>query len=291
MLERTGLFAESWNIAWRRRKETETLLSDKDTEFMIKNNSFKYWAADPFLFEYKGEVYIFAELYDYIHSRGSIGYCKWNGKKFGKWKQIILESYHLSYPYVFEKNGQVYIMPESGADKTLYLYHAVNFPNQWEKGESLRENVVYGDTTPFMWKEHNYALTYDVKDENKYELVLLDMEDSKNDYTLADINNINMRRPAGKMLKIGEAYVRPAQKCVDDYGEGLIFYKCKCEQGRYSEEDIEMILPQELKYSKMILLDGMHTYNISNHFEVIDLKTRRFNILNFIFRIIGKIRR
>ena len=291
MFERTGLYAESWNVSWRLRKGTETLLSDKETEFMIKKNSFRYWAADPFLFEYNGEVYIFAELYDYIHCRGSIGYCKWNGKKFEKWNQIILEPYHLSYPYVFEKNGQVYIIPESGADNSLYLYRAVNFPNQWEKGKILRENVVYGDTTPFIWKEHNYALTYDVKNKKKYELVLLDLEDSKKDYTLTGIQNINMRRPAGKMIQIEKEHIRPAQKCIDDYGEGLIFYKYDCEQGIYSEKEIGMIVPQNLKYSKIILLDGMHTYNTSKHFEVIDLKTRRFNILNFIFRIIGKIRR
>ena len=186
---------------------------------------------------------------------------------------------------------QLYIIPESGADNSLYLYRAVNFPNQWEKGKILRENVVYGDTTPFIWKEHNYALTYDVKNKKKYELVLLDLEDSKKDYTLTGIQNINMRRPAGKMIQIEKEHIRPAQKCIDDYGEGLIFYKYDCEQGIYSEKEIGMIVPQNLKYSKIILLDGMHTYNTSKHFEVIDLKTRRFNILNFIFRIIGKIRR
>lgn len=291
MFKKTGLYAESWNVAWRFRKGTETLLSDKETEFTIKKNSLRYWAADPFLFEYEGEVYIFAELYDYIHCRGGIGYCKWDGKEFGKWKKIILESHHLSYPYIFEKNGQVYIIPESGTTKSLYLYRAIDFPEQWEKEEILRKNVVYGDTTPFVWENHNYALTYDVKNESKYELVLLDLENSKNDYTLINLKNTNMRRPAGKMIEIEEGYIRPAQKCVDNYGEGLIFYKYNCADGIYSEEEIERIVPQNLKYSKTIALDGMHTYNVSKHFEVIDLKTRRFNILNFIFRIIGKIRR
>lgn len=290
MFERTGIYTESWNVAWRLRKGTNTLLNDKDTLFTVKRNSFRYWVADPFLFEYRGETYIFAELYDYIHCRGSIGYCKWNGKKFGKWKQIILESYHLSYPYIFEKDGNIFIMPESGADKSLYLYHAINFPDQWKKEKILRENVTYGDTTLFMWEDHEYALTYDVKNENKYELVLLDMEDSKNDYTLENIKNINMCRPAGKVMKIKEEHMRPAQKCVNDYGEGLVFYKYNCEQGRYSEKEIEIIVPQNLKYSKKILLDGMHTYNTSKHFEVIDLKTRRFNILNFVFRIVRKIK-
>lgn len=37
-------------------------------------------------------------------------------------------------------------------------------------------------------------------------------------------------------------------------------------------------------------MDGMHTYNGLGEYEVIDLKTRRFNILNFVFRILGKFR-
>lgn len=43
-------------------------------------------------------------------------------------------------------------MPESGADHSLYLYRAVQFPDEWEKLNLIRENVVYGDTTPFKWK-------------------------------------------------------------------------------------------------------------------------------------------
>ena len=63
------------------------------------------------------------------------------------------------------------------------------------------------------------------------------------------------------------------------------------DQGEYFEELQEMISPEELNYSQKIYLDGMHTYNASKEYEVIDIKTRRFNLLNFIFRLVGKVRR
>lgn len=66
MVERTPLFAESWSVAWR-EKPCGTLLKDLDTPFEIIPNSVRYWAADPFLFVYHGETYIFAELYDYYN--------------------------------------------------------------------------------------------------------------------------------------------------------------------------------------------------------------------------------
>ena len=61
MLKETSLYAESWNVAWR-KQGVGSILKDKKTEFTVIKNSFRYWAADPFLFEYEGKKYIFAEL-------------------------------------------------------------------------------------------------------------------------------------------------------------------------------------------------------------------------------------
>jgi hypothetical protein len=55
-----------------------------------------------------------------------------------------------------------------------------------------------------------------------------------------------------------------------------------------TETELREIRPEELKYDRKIFLDGMHTYNANARYEVIDIKTRRFNILNFIMRIAGK---
>lgn len=290
MLERTGLFAESWNVAWR-KKSSGSILYDKNTPFNIIKNDFRYWAADPFLLEFQNETYVFAELYDYIHCRGSLGYCKLDENGRSKWKQIILEDYHLSYPYIVEKDNEIYIIPESGANHSLYVYKAIQFPDIWKKIKVLRENVQYGDTTPFLWNNHPYALTYDVKDHKKYCLIVLDLEDAKNDTKLS-CEDSEFRRPAGMFFVQDNQMIRPAQNCKNDYGEGLIFYRCGIdESGEYWEKEIQRIAPYELKYSRNILLDGMHTYNSSDMYEIIDIKTRRFNFLNFIFRIICKLRR
>ena len=290
MLERTSLFAESWNVAWRKRN-SGSILSDKDTAFNIIKNDFRYWAADPFLFEYQNETYIFAELYDYIHCRGSLGYCILAENSRSKWKQIILEDYHLSYPCIGKVGNDIYIMPESGANNSLYVYRAVEFPDKWEKVKALRENVQYGDTTPFVWGKHQYALTYDVKNSEKYYLVMLDLEDTSRDKMLP-YEDVEFRRPAGKFFMEKKHMIRPAQNCENDYGEGLIFYECGINgSGEYWENEIQRIIPSDLKFSGEILLDGMHTYNSTDTFEIIDIKTRRFNTLNFIFRIISKLRR
>lgn len=289
MLLNSKLFAESWNVAWR-KKAQGTILTDKETPFTVIKNSFRYWAADPFIFEHDGKAYIFAELYDYVKCRGCLGYCELNEKRVS-WKPVIEEAYHLSYPCIFRSGQEIYIMPESGAGDELVLYKAIRFPNQWEKVRILRRNVRYGDTTPFEWKNHKYALAYDVKEAGKYKMVLLDFENEDQDKELS-VSEIESRRPAGMMFRSGDKNIRPAQNCRHGYGKGLIFYEYwMLENGTYMEELLESIFPEQLHLSKSIYADGMHTYNGSWHYEVIDIKTRRFNVLNFIFRIFGKLKR
>lgn len=287
MLKETSLYAESWNVAWR-KKSVGSILEDKKTEFNVIDNSFRYWAADPFLFEHQGKIYIFAELYDYVKCRGCLGYYELSSSS-PKWKKIIEEEYHLSYPYIFETKEGIFIMPESGANEDLAIYRAVKFPDQWEKIKVLRSGIQYGDTTPFEWNHHHYALSYDVKTP-EYKLVLMDLESEEHIDREIRCSNIHCRRPAGAVFQIGEQWIRPAQNCENGYGKGLCFYHFSMNnQGEYQEELQQMLSPEELNYSKNIYLDGMHTYNALEEYEAIDIKTRRFNILNFMFRLIGKV--
>ena len=289
MLKETSLYAESWNVAWR-KKSVGSILEDKKTEFNVIDNSFRYWAADPFIFEYAGKTYIFAELYDYVKCRGCLGYYELSSSS-PKWKKIIEEEYHLSYPYIFETKEGIFIMPESGANKDLTVYRAVSFPDKWEKISVLRSGIQYGDTTPFEWNNHKYALAYDVETA-EYKLILLDLESGEKADREILCSDINCRRPAGAVFLSEDKWMRPAQNCENGYGKGLCFYEFFMnEHGEYFEEIQQMLSPEQLNYSKKIYLNGMHTYNASEEYEVIDIKTRRFNILNFIFRLLGKVRR
>ena len=179
------------------------------------------------------------------------------------------------------------MMPESGADKSLCIYHAEHFPDKWKKIEVLRENIVLGDTTLLNEEAGNYALTYDLSDPHEIQLKLLDLHTPENDFRL-QVEHIKLKRPAGKFFSVAGGLYRPAQDCTMDYGKGLIFYGCV--PTPYREKLIKKIYPHELKFSKRIFLDGMHTYNADSEYEIIDIKTRRFNLLNLALRLFGKIK-
>lgn len=288
MLVESKVFAESWNVAWRKKAPGE-ILSDCKTEFTVVKNGFRFWAADPFVFEYNEEVYIFAELYDYIRCRGVLGYYKLKEKSESKWKPIIVENYHMSYPNIFRLGDEVFIMPEANASGELYMYRAVEFPDKWEKCHVLRAGVEYADTTPFIWNGKKKALTYQVTDPYHPELFILDLEDSTLDRKL-ELPNVERRRSAGNVFEYQGKRIRPAQDCVEDYGKGIIFYEYGITpDGEYFENEVLELKPEQLVLSRKLYLDGMHTYNCSEHYEVVDIKTRRFNLLNFIFRFVGKV--
>ena len=284
-LKSSSLYAESWNVAWRKRPKG-SILSDKNTPFTVVKNSMRYWAADPFLIKHNNRVFIFSELYDYIRCRGIIGYCEIIDNKTTKWHPAIVESHHLSFPYIFEKNGEVFIVPESNYAKELCIYRATSFPDKWEKVEVIRNGVQYADTTFFSVEGHDFALTYNVKDALNPRLRILDLENEKADHDV-NLSHVELRRPAGKIMN--DEKMRCAQNCADDYGKGLIFYRFDYINGKFSEQEIQRVFPEEIVLTRPIYLDGMHTYNFIDEFEIVDIKTRRFNVINLLFRFIKKL--
>ena len=287
MLERSKLYAESWNVAWR-KKQPSLLIGDCHTEFHVIKNSFRYWAADPFAFEENNELYIFAELYDYIRRRGILGFYKLTGEKSGKWIPIIVEDFHMSYPCIFRMGADIYIMPEANQGEQLFWYKATEFPYKWEKVKVLYKDVRYADTTPLLPGEYNHFVTYEVTDPYHPKFIYLDTENPDNNQVL-NFSNVELRRSAGSPFELNGKIFRPAQNCTDDYGKGLIFYEDTIiNESVFEEYEVKRVFSEELTFDHKIFLDGMHTYNISENYEVIDIKTRRLNVLNLLSRFWGK---
>lgn len=293
MLKKTALYAESWNVAFRERP-AGTILDDTQTPFKVVPNRFRYWAADPFLVKYNEKHYIFAELYDYIRCRGVLGYCEIFGDRAGKWKPIIKEPYHLSYPCMMEYEGKLYLMPESGAGEVLTVYEMVSFPDQWKKTKVLRSGVKFADTTPIPFSDRGLAVTHRVDDPVNPELTLIHLKGHLEDIPVEGRASLRSR-PAGHFFEKDGKWFRPAQLSRDTekgYGKGLVFCKCDLSEDLdYTEAEVRELYPEDIRYDRDIFLDGLHTYNANDQYEVIDIKTRRMNVLNFIMRLLGRILR
>lgn len=282
------LFAESWNVAYRKRKQG-SIFSDKTTEFHILKNNINSWCADPFLFKYEGKTYIFAEIYDYKLRNGTIGYTIIENGQISNWKQVIIEDYHLSYPYIFVNNGEIYIIPESSDSNSLYVYKAINFPDCWIKEKEIKKGIKLVDTTLFEFKNSIYAFTTEIVNYESQKHCLLEL-DNFDIINVIEINILESKesRMAGSVFAFNNELIKICQDCKEQYGGGLIFKRFDLDD--LDGKEITHITPKSLQFSRKILVNGIHTYNANDEYEIIDIKTRRFNIINFIERLKGKFR-
>ncbi|OMP07125.1 EXTL2, alpha-1,4-N-acetylhexosaminyltransferase [Corchorus olitorius] len=123
--------AELWrneSAAWPVANPVITCASASDSGFPSN------FVADPFLYVQGDTFYLFYETKNSFTMQGDIGVAK-SIDKGATWEQLGIaldEDWHLSYPYVFNYHGQIYMMPESNEKGDLRLYRAINFPLQWE---------------------------------------------------------------------------------------------------------------------------------------------------------------
>ncbi|CAL0321238.1 unnamed protein product [Lupinus luteus] len=92
------------------------------------------FVADPFLFIQGDILYLFYETKNSITMQGDIGVSK-STDKGATWQQLgiaLKEDWHVSFPYVFEHDGQIYMMPEGSKKGEVRLYKAVKFPLLWK---------------------------------------------------------------------------------------------------------------------------------------------------------------
>ena len=170
------LFLSDWQIAYR-NAPAGIIIDDLSEEFIpIIRDS--YAAADPFLFNKDHKKYLFAEIMIDKKCPGKIAYSEWEKDHFGDWHVIIEEPYHLSYPNVFEYNGEVYLVPESNESGEVYVYRAIEFPSSWQKCFTFIKGKKCVDTTFLEFQGKHYMFTYEIEPAENKKLWIYEISES-----------------------------------------------------------------------------------------------------------------
>ena len=92
-----------------------------------------WWFADPLLCHRGGKRWLFAEAMDLSTGKGRLEVCELHDDgSIDGWRVALEEDFHLSFPMVFDWNGEVWMIPETGHDHSLRLYRCRVFPTKWE---------------------------------------------------------------------------------------------------------------------------------------------------------------
>ena len=116
--------------------------------------------ADPFLFWQGTGWTMFFEVVNQISWRGEIAYATSADGYAWDYRCVVLrEPFHLSYPYVFSWQGDVYLIPESAQAESVRLYRADPFPEHWTYVCDLLSGGRFVDSSIFRYEDHWWLLT------------------------------------------------------------------------------------------------------------------------------------
>ena len=232
-----------------------------------------HYYADPFLIERAGRAFLFFEDYLYKARRGVIACAELKADGSVTPARTVLDMpYHLSYPFVFEHEGSVYMIPESASNKSVDLYRATSFPDTWEHVKSLQTGVRAYDVTLYV-RDGVYWFFANIVERgtaSSDELFLFSADSLTGDWTPHPMNpvvsDVRRSRPAGKLFERDGRLLRPSQDCSLSYGgamqlnEVLVLSKT-----HYEERPVSRIDPDWAPD-----LVGTHTINTSERFETMD---------------------
>jgi hypothetical protein len=104
--------------------------------------------ADPFLLRRGGRWFLFFEVIPRANHRGGvIALAESDDAVHWTYRGVVLrEPFHLSYPHVFEWEGETYMTPENA--NGVRLYRCALFPNTWTYAGDLL-SIDAADPTPF----------------------------------------------------------------------------------------------------------------------------------------------
>ncbi|MFU8790004.1 MAG: hypothetical protein ACNA7G_13320 [Methylobacter sp.] len=138
-------YQRQWNVAFTYSHWRSAVLCQS---VELKNPP-NHFLADPFVISRFGKEYCFAEDYDYAGKKGCIVAYRIHENTSKFIGVAIDEPFHLSFPYLFEFQGDLYMCPETGEKKEIRVYKCVEFPCRWALESILMKDVAAVDTLLF----------------------------------------------------------------------------------------------------------------------------------------------
>lgn len=241
-----------------------------DSEFM----------ADPFLIRHEGSNWLFFEgMYANRGHRGRdkgvIGCLK---QIPGGWEYVgvaLEEDWHLSYPHVFEQDGRMLMIPESGQSGAVSLYACDDFPLKWRKcADLIRGSCNYVDAS-LVCQEGVFYLVVSPADATLrpqlWTAASVDGPWKLHPQSDRVPDSLRLRRNGGAFLREDGRICRIAQDCEGGYGRRLFRVPVVRLTSEQYEEGLPELLSETIRWPQPL---PHHTYNRlewgNSRLEVVD---------------------
>jgi hypothetical protein len=223
-------YAPHWHVGWRYSGSVEVWKTGN-----LSGPSWKVLAdpghrfyADPFPVTWQGRTFVFFEDLDHRVGKGIISAVEFNGHgPIGNVVPVLEEPWHLSYPFLIEQDGELWMIPESSGHRDVPLYRCVRFPDKWERHSTLLSGLELADATITRHNGINYLFGAWRDGTGGYSdaLAIFYAEHLFGPWLPHSSNPVLIdrasTRPAGNFVTLNGKLWRPVQDCADGYGSGL----------------------------------------------------------------------
>lgn len=283
---------EKWNIGVLRFPihkllDDQSVASAKWMEEQ-KGNGF---VADPFGLISGSKLHILFEQVPDPASNGVISSVEFDGTSFTQPEVRMTEDVHMSYPYVFNHNGQSYCIPETCELNKVILHKANDFPHSWSKQTTLLQNFGGVDNTVFHYKGKWWMMSTSKEgggaDRQLFIYVADELHSEWKPHAQNPVkNDLASARPAGTPFVHDKKLYRPSQDSSRTYG------------GRVVINEIITLTPTEYQEKAVCYIEpdsngpyphGLHTVSSVGNYTLIDGKRFRYSFVKpfkVLFRLL-----
>jgi hypothetical protein len=241
---------------------------------VLPNPDFRFF-ADPFPVKREGRFHVFFEDFDHRRGKGIISAVAFgpDGPE-GNVFPALEEPWHLSYPFIIEDEGELWMIPESSSNRTVSVYRAVPFPGRWIKEADLLTGLEASDATVCR-HEGRYWMFATVRQRvgpgsfsDSLGIFMSDRllgpwRQHRANPVLVDPS---CARPAGNMVIRNTRLWRPVQDCHAGYGGAVGLAEITClDESRYEQVVRTVIRPGQEWPGRRL-----HTLNRAETLECID---------------------
>ncbi len=272
-------YPEHWRVAFRQLEGAGVLDSlqwpqSTRSPWQVLPDDGRRFYADPFIMARDGRAHLFVEEFPYATGKGVISHCLIGANGTTSAPKPVLEARtHLSYPFVFEHGGEVYMIPESGAARQIALYRAQRFPDVWALDCILLEDIEAYDATLVEHEGRFWIFAALAEGATTHDALALFYADELRGPWHAHPRNpvlvdVRSARPAGSMISRSGQLMRIVQDCSESYGSGMAI----CKVDTLDTENYRQSVLTRLRPPSCFQATGTHTLNRCAGVEVIDFK-------------------
>lgn len=220
-----------WRVGWRFNDVDSDVWARRSlagVPWTILADPIDHFYADPFPAFHGGRDYIFLEDLDHKTQKGIISVVEIDDEgRPGPAIPVLEEPWHLSYPFLMEADGEIWMIPEASLSGKITIYRARLFPWKWERHAVLVSDVEAADATIVAHEDRLWMLAVVRQGIGGYsDAVAIWSSDQlfgswkphgQNPVLIDDRD----ARPAGAMVRRNGQLYRPVQDCRKGYGAAL----------------------------------------------------------------------